>query len=215
MPLPIDLFIFDFDGTLADSIPAAVKSIQAMILELGFAPKTDEEIFKFVGYGEVPLVSGAISSKDPKVIERAMRVYFKHYLDNGIKNIKLYPGIKEILEYYKDKVKIIISNKKDEFIRLILTEKEIIKCFDEIFGGDNAPCLKPDPCVIIKALNKYKIKKEKALIVGDMTIDVETGRNAGIRTCAATYGFQSKDELLQAKPDFVIDGIRELEKLFN
>lgn len=63
MKFPVDLLIFDFDGTLTDSIPAAVTAIQAMIEELGLPHKTKEQINQHVGYGEIPLVSGAIGSK--------------------------------------------------------------------------------------------------------------------------------------------------------
>jgi phosphoglycolate phosphatase len=211
--LPIDLLIFDFDGTLADSIPAAVLAIQAMIADLGLPYKSQEEINRYVGYGEVPLVSGSIGGDEPELLRRAMEVYFKHYIEEGIKTIPLYPRILEFLEYFKSKPKIIVSNKKDDFIRMILNNHNLTAYFAEILGGDTAPCLKPDPCVINRILTEYKLPPERALFIGDMTVDIETGKNAKILTCGVTYGFDGREKLIAHHPDFLVDDLLELKNL--
>jgi len=215
MKFPVDLLIFDFDGTLTDSIPAAVAAIQAMIEELGLPHKTKEQINQHVGYGEIPLVSGAIGSKDPVLLKKAMDLYFKKYIQEGIETIPLYPHVKEFLELFKEKKKIILSNKRDEFIRMILGHHRLTSYFTEILGGDTAPCLKPDPCAIIDLLKKYQISPERTLFIGDMTVDVETGKNAKVRTCAVTYGFDGREKLKASGPDFLIDDLLELKGLIE
>jgi len=210
---PIDFLIFDFDGTLTDSIPAAVLAIQKMIAELGLPYKSKEEINKHVGYGEVPLVSGSIGGDEPKLLKRAMEIYFRHYIEEGIKTIPLYPQVREFLEYFMSKPKIIVSNKKDEFIRIILNNHGLISCFKEILGGDTAPCLKPDPCVIVELIRKYKVLPERALFIGDMIVDIETGKNAGIKTCGVTYGFDGREKLTAHHPDFLVGDLLELKDL--
>ncbi len=214
-PFPIDLMIFDFDGTLTDSIPSAVVAIQAMLKELGFPHRTADEINKFVGYGELPLISGSIGSDDPALMKKAMSVYEKKYISDGIKKIKLYPHVREFLEHFKAKTKIILSNKKDDFICRILDNLKLRGYFAEVHGGDTAPCLKPDPCAINAIISRYKVPKDKVIFIGDMTVDIETGKNAGVRTCAVTYGFDSKDKLKQRKPDIIVDDLMELNKLFK
>jgi phosphoglycolate phosphatase len=166
-----------------------------------------------VGWGEGPLVSGAIGSGDPETIEQAKSVYFRHYLEHGLNMIPLFPHVREMLEHFKEKTKIILSNKQDEFIKIILANCGISDCFAEVHGGDTAPCLKPDPCTVIEILKRRKVVPERVLLVGDMTIDLETGKNAGIKTCAVTYGFDSREKLLDARPDFMIDDISELAKI--
>jgi 2-phosphoglycolate phosphatase len=212
-PINIDLILFDFDGTLTDSIPGAVKAIQAMLAELGLPPKTTAEILHHVGYGEVPLVQGAIGSDDPRRIAAAQKVYFKHYSRDGIENAPLYPHVKETLEIFKNKALVIISNKRDEFIRKIIAYHRLTPYFKAIFGGDSSPCLKPDPCTINKVLKEYRIPPRRALFVGDMTVDVETGKNAGIHTCAVTYGMDKRKELEKLDPDFILDDLLELKDL--
>lgn len=215
MKFPVDLLIFDFDGTLTDSIPAAVTAIQAMIEELGLPHKTKEQINQHVGYGEVPLVSGAIGSKDPILLKKAMDLYFKKYIQEGIKTIPLYPHVKEFLESFKEKKKIILSNKRDKFIRMILGHHRLTSYFTEILGGDTAPCLKPDPCAILDLLKKYRVSPERTLFIGDMTVDVETGKNAKVRTCAVTYGFDGREKLKASGPDLLIDDLLELKGLIE
>ena len=125
--------MLDFDGTIADSLPAAITSIQQMLTELGYPPQTAEEIGAHIGFGEHSLVAGAIGQKDEKLIERAQAIYYKHNLEN-IKQVKLYPHVREFLELYKSKLKIVISNKRDEFIKLILEKQGLKDHFAEIMG---------------------------------------------------------------------------------
>jgi len=211
--LPIDLLIFDFDGTLTDSIPPAIEAIQAMLAELKLPHKTAAEIHQYVGYGEIPLVSGAIGSSEPVLLQKARELYFRNYVENGLNRVPLYPHVQEVLEYFGPKLKVIVSNKKDDFINIVLKNLGLTSTFKHVYGGDTAPCLKPDPCTIIKVLKDYKIEPERALFIGDMTVDIETGRNAGIHTCAVTYGFDPKEKLAEARPDLIIDDFLKLKDL--
>jgi phosphoglycolate phosphatase len=205
--------ILDFDGTLTDSIPPAVDAIQETIKKLGLPYKTKKEINEHVGYGEIPLVSGAIGTREPGLLKKAMKTYEDIYIKKGIKKVVLYPHVKEFLEYFGGKTKIILSNKKDAFIKIILKDLGLAKYFSEIHGGDTLPCLKPDPYAINRMAKKYKVAKGRILFIGDMTVDIETGRNAKVRTCAVTYGFDGKDKLKKHHPDFMIDDLMELKHL--
>lgn len=207
--------IFDFDGTLTDSIPPALESIQAMMNELGLPFKTVKELNQYVGYGEIPLVEGAIGSSDPALVQTARDLYFKHYTQEGIKKVKLYPHVREMLDFFKDKPKAIISNKRDLFVRMILEEHGLLGYFCEILGGDTSPCLKPDPCTVLRVLKDNAIDADRTLFVGDMTVDVETGKNAGVHTCAVTFGFDPRDKLEKSGPEFLIDDLMELKDLIE
>jgi len=214
-PIPIDLLILDFDGTITDSIPPAVEAIQKMIKRLGLPYRTKEEINKHVGYGEMPLLEGATGSKDPALLKKAMGIYEDIYINEGFKKVTLYPHVKEFLEYFRDKTKIILSNKKDDFIKRILDIHKLTGYFAEIHGGDTTPCLKPDPCAVNGIIAKYGTPKGRVLFIGDMTVDIETGKNANVRTCAVAYGFDDKEKLKGLKPDLLIDDLMELKDLIE
>ena len=213
--LPIDLLVFDLDGTLTDSIPPAIAAIQKMLRELGYPAKSVAEINQYVGFGELPLISGSIGTTEPDNVAAAMQLYTEYYQTEGLSQVPLYPHVRETLEHFKSKTKVIISNKKSAFIDILLKNHRIDSYFREVLGGDNAPCLKPDPCAILEMLKKYNLPKDRALLVGDMTVDVETGRNAGIKTCGVTYGFDGKEKLLTAKPDLLIDSLGKLRELIE
>jgi phosphoglycolate phosphatase-like HAD superfamily hydrolase len=83
--------------------------------------------------------------------------------------------------------------------------------FKEIIGGDKSTSLKPDPAQVLELLHKYQVNKNRALFVGDMVIDVETGKNAGIHTCAVTYGFESVAKLKASLPEILVNNITELK----
>ena len=212
-PFKIDIIIMDFDGTITDSIPSAVEAIQAMLKELHLPHRTAEEINKFVGYGEGPLISGAIGSDDPSLMKKAMEVYEKTYIRDGIKKIRLYPRVKEFLETFRSKTKIILSNKKDDFIEKILELLKLKGYFAEVHGGDTAPCLKPDPCAINGIIARYNIPKDRVLFIGDMTVDIKTGKNANVKTCAVTYGFDDRKKLESLSPDILIEDLMQLKDL--
>jgi phosphoglycolate phosphatase-like HAD superfamily hydrolase len=74
---------------------------------------------------------------------------------------------------------------------------------------------KPSPEPLLKICNDLNINPVKALIVGDSEMDVQCGKNAGIKTCAVTYGYRTTEELEKSQPDFLIDNIMELEQIIN
>lgn len=211
---PVDLIMFDFDGTLADSLPAAIRSVQAMLKELRYPNKSAKQIRKYIGFGEIPLIEGSIGHADQKQLKLAIKVYYKH-IRRSLGTIKLYPRIKNMLDYFKDKLLYVVSNKKDEFIQIVLKKHQIDNYFVKILGGDKSPCLKPDPCVINALLKKHGLPKQRALFVGDMTIDIKTGKNAGILTCATTYGLEKRKILKSLNPDFLVNDAASLIKLFD
>ena len=130
-------------------------------------------------------------------------------------NTAMYPGVTDVLEYFKDKKKIIISNKSKEFIELSLKRFKIEKYFVRVSGGDDDNCRKPSPCPIIKVMGEFKVKPREAIIVGDSFLDIQTGINSGILTCGVTYGIGKKEDILALKPDFVIDRISKLKDILQ
>jgi phosphoglycolate phosphatase len=64
-------------------------------------------------------------------------------------------------------------------------------------------------------MHKLDIDKQKAIIIGDMDIDILAGKKAGISTCAVTYGIGKREDIVKAKPDFIIDDILRLKEIIN
>jgi phosphoglycolate phosphatase-like HAD superfamily hydrolase len=91
---------------------------------------------------------------------------------------------------------------------------EIRSYFDMILGGDSTQRIKPDPDPLKKILNRLQISPDHGVMVGDSVNDVLAGKQAGMITCALTYGLGKRKDLAQAKPDFLLDDIATLTEIF-
>jgi phosphoglycolate phosphatase-like HAD superfamily hydrolase len=85
--------------------------------------------------------------------------------------------------------------------------------FDALYGGDSFPVMKPDPAVVENILREQGARREKTVIVGDGPADIAAGKRAGIRTCAALYGFTGEEKLMRLAPDYWIREFVELSGL--
>jgi phosphoglycolate phosphatase-like HAD superfamily hydrolase len=88
------------------------------------------------------------------------------------------------------------------------------KRFDAILGGDSGPEKKPHPALLYSVLEQFQITPANALMIGDGDTDVEAGQRAGVVTCGVTYGLGDKNDLIAAKPEFLIDDLGQLPRYF-
>jgi len=215
MKKKVDLIIFDFDGTLVNSQADIINSVNKMLLALGLPGKRPEEIAGFIGTGLKQLIIDVLGEASASKLKEAVKLYKDIYRKHMFDNTAMYPGVMEALEYFKDKKKIVISNKSKEFIELSLKKFKIEKFFIKVSGGDDDNCRKPSACPIIKVMKEFKVKQSETIIVGDSFLDIQTGINAGIFTCGVTCGIGKKEDILALKPDFVIDRISKLKDILQ
>ena len=108
-----------------------------------------------------------------------------------------------------------MSNKLYRFTVAVLKGLEIESCFDTVLGGDSGFQKKPDPDILNEVLGTFGVKPEMALMIGDGSPDIEAGKRAGVYTCGVTYGLGIKEELIEAKPDILIDDLKQLTEHFH
>lgn len=213
--LEINLIIFDLDGTLIDSTEDIAAAVNFTLKKLGLEEKSQSEIRSYIGWGVEDMMRKSLGKNHREFLNKSISILENYYRKQGISKAVLYPNTKETLEHFKNKKKAIVSNRKHEFINLILKHVNIFNYFEYIVGGDDIDCLKPSSCPLDKAMGKFNIKKDKAIIVGDMGIDIEAGKNAGILTCGVTYGIGKKEDIVKAKPDFIINDLLELKNIIK
>jgi phosphoglycolate phosphatase len=107
----------------------------------------------------------------------------------------------------------VLSNKPVHPSRAIVEALGMGQFFMHVYGGNSFPTKKPDPEGARSLLKETKTQPQEAVIIGDSSVDVLTGRNAGMWTCGVTYGF-APHTLCEAPPDVVLDNPHELAKLF-
>ncbi len=211
----IELLIFDLDGTLVDSRMDLTNAVNHVRQNYRLQALEVDTVTTFIGNGQRKLLQRSLPKKLWIKIEEASQLFQEYYNEHMLDNTSLYPGVKETLHYFRNKNMAVVSNKPEEFSRSILKGLRVDTYFTLILGGDTIKIKKPHPEPILEVIRRLKIETELTVLIGDSPIDIEAGRQAGVLTCAVTYGFRSRGLLLKSKPDIIIDDIRELKKILS
>lgn len=208
-----DLIIFDLDGTLIDSRLDLANSVNFTRTQLGLPRLSRQVILSYIGDGAAELIRRIAGEELSEArVRQAVEVFLGHYHDHLLDNTVLYPGVLEALAGLHSQVLAILTNKPLEPARAILQGLKIHDRFGIVYGGNSFEQKKPHPAGIERILKETRIPRERALIVGDSRVDVQTGLNAHIATCGVTYGFAS-DGLAECRPSFLIGNLRELPSI--
>ena len=211
----IDLIIFDLDGTLVDSREDIANAVNFTLKQIGLKEKSISEISSYIGKGIEDLIRGSLGNRQEALLNRALSIFIEYYRKHSTDNTVLYPNVKEVLEYFKNKRKAIVTNRNYEFALTALNKLGIQDYFENVVGGDDIGCMKPSSCPLDRSMEGLNANKEEAIIVGDMDIDIVAGKRAGITTCGVTYGIGKKEDIIKAKPDFIIDDIINLKNIIH
>ena len=207
--------IFDLDGTLTDTLESLAFSVKETLKEMGLPQITTDECRSFVGNGARYLMERSLEAagdRELSRIEEGMEVYGRIFDENCTYLVTPYEGITGTLMQMKDKgIKLaVLSNKP---------HRQTKKVVERIFGEDVFDCVqgqkegiarKPDPDGIYRLLEELQAGREECLYVGDSEVDVETGRNAGVRMVGVSWGFRSREVLRAAGAGTIIDSPEEL-----
>jgi phosphoglycolate phosphatase len=210
----VDLLIFDLDGTLIESKWDIAAAVNLTLAELKMAERSQDEIFGFVGDGIKRLLRLAVGEDNQERYEQALTVFRGHYLSHCLDHTKYYPGIETVLDHFAGKHKAVATNKSLEYTTKILQGLGAHH-FAYIVGGDDGYGLKPDPRMLINIMDKLNVAKDRAVLIGDSTNDINGGHNAGIKVCAVGYGMGNREKMAACKPDWFIEKPEELIGLFK
>lgn len=206
------LIIFDLDGTLVDAYQAIEKSLNFTLKRLGHSQVSPCRVRMSVGWGDENFIKKFLKGEEAK---RGLSIYRRHHKSSLLKYSRLIPQAKEILETLKKKgYKLAIaSNRPQRFTDILIDHLELKKYFDLVVCAKNKDEIKPNPTLLRRITRRLKVSPEETLYVGDMTIDVYAGKNAGIRTIAVLGGSSSRAELNKAKPFRIISKLPELKSI--
>ncbi|MEW5745138.1 MAG: HAD-IA family hydrolase [Nitrospirota bacterium] len=207
--MPIELIIFDLDGTLVDSSRDIANAVNHAIAPYGVQPLTVKETIGLIGEGVTRLMEKVIAKEHlnagrDALVDRFLAYYAEHLVDETT----VYPGVRETLEQLTGCRKAVISNKREALSVKILEKLALAKYLDIIVGSDTTEERKPSPLPILYVLDRFGINARDAVMVGDSNYDIEAGKAAGIRTVSVTYGYKTLDFLRGS--DFIIESMFEL-----
>lgn len=201
--------IFDLDGTLIDSYQALFLAFRHTYQNMGLEPLSFDEIGRVLGHG---LTSTFRDLLGEKRVPEAMKFFRQKYEEVLRPYTHLLPGAREVLEALHGRgIKLAIAtNKLGEFAREIFEHFGLDKLFAIIVGDEDVSQNKPDPEMLLRAVERMRLKKEEVIFVGDSAIDIETGKNAGVRVFAVPTGVTKREDLEKAQPTLILDRLLDL-----
>lgn len=210
----VDLVMFDLDGTLANTGHDLADAVNYARAHFDLPPLPDDLVYAHVGRGVEYLLRHALPEEDPGHFEEVMRVFLQRYEHHLLDKTVLYPNVHDVLNYFRNKTRVVVTNKMYRLSVAVLRGLGIEREFDAILGGDSGRDKKPHPALLNAVLQRFDVDRAKAVMVGDGDTDIEAGRRAGVITCAVTYGLGNRKALVEAKPDFLIDDLAQLPHCF-
>ena len=209
------LIILDFDGTLADTQGLIVQTMQQTIASLGLEPRTDEQCASMIGLPLKQAFTDLIPMTDA-MGEHCVDTYRQIFNENNAAyTIPAFPNVLETLRLLSQKgyTLTIASSRSHRSLMEFVEDMDLQEVLSYVLGADDVTQAKPNPEPVLKTLEKFGCTPDEALVVGDTWYDIEMGRRAGVRTCGVTYGNGTREELIHAGADFLIDNFGELKKL--
>lgn len=204
------LIFYDLDGTLVDTRKDIAMAANYMREALGLTPIEEKEVERHVGHGLHHLIQGCLGTKDEKMVEKGAKFYRRHYEEHMLDHSRVYPGVVDLLEYFKDRCQAVITNKPNPFSEDLLKALNISAYFKYVMAGNSPYPKKPDPAAIIGVMKETNAISEEVLFIGDSLIDIETARNAGVAVAVLTHGFNDEDTLKSASPDYIFADFPQL-----
>jgi phosphoglycolate phosphatase len=211
-PGPVDLLIFDLDGTLIDSSVDLANSVNATRANLGLPSMEHAMAFSYVGNGEPVLIRKALGPEFPDdVVASALDYFMQHYRAHMLDNTVPYPGVRKALDRFREAgiPMAVLTNKPVSVSQAIVDGLGLHEHFRSVYGGNSFDQKKPHPVGIETLMAENGAARERTLMVGDSAVDVQTARSARVQACGVTWGFQP-ETFAAHRPDFLVDTAEEL-----
>lgn len=211
-PEAYDLFIFDLDGTIADTCEDLAESVNHALSMVGAARLDLSTVRSYVGDGARRLMERAVGGQgNEETISAALAAFLSHYRDACTQRTRLYPGAREGLEGLRARGKLltVLTNKPQYPTLRILESLGVAPLFARIEGGDAVPARKPDPAALLRCTQDLGVSRDRTLMVGDSGIDVRTARAAGVGVAFVPYGFRPETPN-ETPPDYVLSSLEDL-----
>jgi phosphoglycolate phosphatase len=206
--------VFDFDGTLADSYAAITATVNHVRAIHQLPPLSLPEVKRFVGYGPAHLLAHTVPAVDlPSDLSR----YKAHHPSVLRSGTHLLPGVRETLPRLRTAGYhlAVCSNKLKPFTCELLDFLNVAGFFEAVIGPEDAPRLKPAPDMLLAALRQLNTTPSEALYIGDMVVDIQTARAAGVAVWTIPTGSDAIEALRSASPDRMLESFGEITRVLG
>lgn len=213
------LIIFDLDGTLLNTIGDLAVACDHMLSLRQLPTHSYDTYCSFVGNGIMRLVERALPEelRTEEYVKAARKDFVDFYIDHIDTHTRPYDGVVELVNSLNGEgAKIAVASNKfqagtEKLIRKFFPDVEFV----EICGNREGVPLKPDTALVDMIIAKADVKRNQCIMVGDSGVDIQTARNAGIKSVGVSWGFRSRQELEQHGADYIVDSVEQLNEILH
>jgi phosphoglycolate phosphatase len=217
---PSPIAVFDLDGTLADTAPDLMATLNRIMAEEGLAAVPLSDAREMIGAGARAMISKGYEraglelapDKLDRLFTRFLAIYADHLCDHSV----LFPHVVEALDELEARgfILAVCTNKIESHSRQLLAALGIAGRFKAICGRDTFAFFKPDPRHLTLTIEAAGGDPARAVMVGDSRTDIATAKAAGIPVVAVTFGYTDVP-VKSLDPDVVIDSFAKLVEAFD
>lgn len=211
-----DAVLWDLDGTLLDTLEDLTDSVNFTLRHYGMPERTIDEVKSFVGNGARVLIALSVAEGcSEEKIDEICGFFRAHYAKNCDIKTGPYKGLLELMEKLRAKgVKMAIVSNKPDYATKELSEIYFKGLVASAVGEDEAHGIRKKPCpdAVLAAMGELATGRESTVYIGDSEVDIATAKNAGIPCISVTWGFRSREALIENGAERLIDTPEELEK---
>jgi len=209
------LLVFDLDGTLVDSAPDLLATLDAVLVQHGFPPLADRNTRTGIGHGARYLIEYGLGqhglSVDTPELDRMHRDFLAYYEANICVESRFYPGTLPLLDRFAAAgwALAVCTNKLEGLSRQVLAALGVEDRFVAICGGDTFANRKPHPGHLLNTIKAARAGRKRAVMVGDSRTDLDTARAAGVPFVGMTYGY-TPVPMAELAPDILLDSFDDM-----
>lgn len=206
------VFIFDFDGTLADSHECSLLATRKAYFDLDLTVPSDDTIIYYMGIPiEKSFQAMAIEPLNDTDLDELITLFRILYKEYEQQYIHVYEGIPEVLATLSKLDACYVASSKHSIALLRNLESIGIRhYFSDVIGADMVAEHKPNPESILLLQARHRFPLERAVMIGDAIFDLQMGKAAGVKTCAVTWGSHSLESLLAEEPTYLMNDVHDL-----
>jgi phosphoglycolate phosphatase len=213
--------LLDLDGTLIDSSADIAASLNHALSRSGLAPYSVADVQAMIGDGAAQLMAKAFAVRGVEPPTTALGDFKAHYEDHCLDLTRPYEGMPQLLAELartgtpSSAAVAVVTNKPTSFAEKIVAALGLSPWVRAVVGPELVRAKKPAPEHVLDTLVRLGVEPSEALVVGDGTTDILSGRAAGAATVAVLWGYRSREELEAAEPDFFASTPAELAALLD
>ncbi|MCF7954606.1 MAG: HAD-IA family hydrolase [Phycisphaerae bacterium] len=199
--------IFDLDGTLVDTLEDLAGAMNYGLAELGEPTHSLDECRRMIGNGVSKFAERALRADKQHLHAELLSTMKARYLEKCTDRSFVYDGLGEtIMELRKAGVRLaVVTNKNANAAKMVVEHFFGAGTFEQIIGVEGDKWVKPDPAGTHEIIRRMGMTKKDFMLVGDSDVDIATAINAGIKPVGVTWGFRSRDELIAAGAETIVD----------